>query len=73
MKVKITYTLETEYSFDDKEILNLVKEYGDGSSAKDILGAWIHEDFERVETRADNVLRAPFTSTLTLDFKGEQI
>lgn len=71
MKVKITYTLETEYSFDDKEILNLIKEYGDGSSTEDILGEWVREDFERIETRADNVLCAPFTSTLTLNFKGE--
>ena len=54
MKVKVRYTIETEYEFNDDQIRwNLENE---NDSLESWAKGWIEEDFIKIETRADNVL-----------------
>jgi hypothetical protein len=54
MKIKVRYTIDTEYEFDDNQIrLNLDSE---DDSPECWAKGWIEEDFIKIENRADNVL-----------------
>jgi len=60
--IKVKYQIETEYEFDKDE---LPKYYDKTAPVLEWCKNWIQEDFNRLETRADNVL-PPYTSKLTI-------
>ena len=62
MKVKVHYTIDTEYDFDDNELNELDIE--PLSAARE----WVKEDFIKIETRVDNVL-PKYTSNIHFTFE----
>lgn len=56
--IKVKYQIETEYEFDKDELSKTAPVF-------EWCKNWIQEDFNRLETRADNVL-PPYTSQLTI-------
>ena len=67
VKVHVVYTIETDYEFDRDEFARWADPTED--FIENIHG-WIEEDFNKVETRADNVL-PQYHSSLT--FTTEEI
>jgi len=69
MKIKVRYTIDTEYEFDDNQIrLNLDDEDG---SLEDCAKGWIEEDFRRIENRVDNVLSSDYKTNLEMIIEGQ--
>ena len=62
MRVKVHYTIDTEYDFDE----DYLRESNDGpfSTAREL----IKHDFLRIETRADNVI-PEYTSHIRFTFE----
>jgi len=65
IKYHVTYTIETDYTFDYDE---LAHEYPEElPRLNDFIRGWIEEDFLRVENRADNVLPLNYSTSLTVE------
>lgn len=55
IKAHVRYTIDCDYFFSEKEMKQIVED-NDGEPMDSIIRNWIEEDFNEVETRADNVL-----------------
>lgn len=65
IKYHVTYTIETDYTFDYDE---LAREYPEElPHLNDFIHGWIEEDFYKVENRADNVLPLNYSTSLTVE------
>lgn len=72
MKVKVIYTIETEYNFNDEYVKSSIDEEDiDNNSAEKWATNWIKEDFYKVENRADNVLPV-YSSNLDITIEEEE-
>ena len=63
MKIQVKYTIKTAYSFDEDE---LAREYPEENDLVQFAKGWIEEDFNRITTRADNIL--PFDYKVDIQF-----
>ena len=63
MKIHATYTIECDYEYDDKE---LIQEYDNEEEMINSVKQFIQEDFSRVECRADNVLPSNYQANLKI-------
>lgn len=55
-KVHVKYTIDCDYFFSEEEIRQQIEDNEDERTVEEVIKEWIEEDFNRVETRADNVL-----------------
>lgn len=68
MKIQVKYTIKTIYEFDEDE---LAREYPEEKDLVKFAEEWIEEDFERITSRADNVL--PFDYKVDIQFVEKEI
>lgn len=64
MKLHVTYTVEKDYNYDEKEWLEFNHELTHEAFVASVK-KWIEEDYARIDNRASNVL-GDFTSNLII-------